>query len=51
MKTVENICLARDLGETPAADLTPEIFADIVKKTKFKNIKVKVLKYKDIQKK
>jgi len=50
-KTIENIILARDLGETPAADLTPEIFADIVKKTKFKNVKVKVLKYKDIQKK
>ncbi len=50
-KTIENIKLARDLWETPAADLTPEIFADIVKKTKFKNIKVKVLKYKDIQKK
>ena len=49
-KTLENIVLARDLGQTPASDLTPEIFADIVKKTKFKNIKVKVLKYKDIQK-
>lgn len=51
VKTIENICLARDLWETPACDLTPEIFADIVKKTKFKNIKVKVLKYRDIQKK
>ncbi len=50
-KTLENIMLARDLWETPAPDLTPEIFADIVKKTKFKNIKVKVLSYKDIQKK
>lgn len=50
-KTIENICLARDLWETPASDLTPEIFADKVKKTKFKNVKVKVLKFKDIQKK
>jgi leucyl aminopeptidase len=49
-KTIENICLARDLWEIPACDLTPEIFAERVKKTKFKNIKVKVLKYKDIQK-
>ena len=49
-ETIENITLARDLWETPAPDLTPEIFADIVKKTKFKNIKVKILKYKDIQK-
>jgi leucyl aminopeptidase len=51
IKTIENIYLARNLGEIPACDLTPEIFADIVKNTKFKNIKVKVLKYKDIQKK
>lgn len=50
-KLIENIILARDLGETPAADLTPEIFADRVKKIKFKNIKLKILKYKDIQKK
>ena len=49
-KTFENIYLARDLWETPPSDLTPEIFANIVKKTKFTNIKVKVLKYKDIQK-
>jgi len=48
---VENICLARDLWETPACDLTPEIFAGMVKSTKFKKIKVKVLSYKDIQKK
>lgn len=51
MKTVDNICIARDLWETPAADLTPEIFAKTVKTTKFKNIKVKILTYKDIQKK
>ncbi len=50
-KKIDNICLARDLWETPASDLTPEIFANMVKNTKFKNIKVKVLKYKDIQKK
>lgn len=48
---IENIYTARDLWEIPAHDLTPEIFAKIVKKTKFKNIKVKVLTYKDIQKK
>jgi len=47
---IKNIFLARDLWETPAADLTPEIFANFVKKTKFKNIKVKILSYKDIQK-
>ena len=51
VKTIENIFLARDLWETPASDLTPEIFAKIVKTTKFKNIKVKILSYKDIQKK
>jgi len=48
---VKNIFLARDLWETPAHDLTPEIFAWIVKKNKFNHIKVKVLTYKDIQKK
>lgn len=51
IKTIENICIARDLGEIPACDLTPEIFAQRVKKTKFKNIKIKILSYKDIQKK
>lgn len=50
-KTIKNIFLARDLWEIPAADLTPEDFAQRVKKTKFKHIKVKVLSYKDIQKK
>lgn len=49
--TIENIFLARDLWEMPASDLTPEVFADMVKKTKFKNTKVKILSYKDIQKK
>jgi leucyl aminopeptidase len=34
----------------PANDLTPEEFAKIVKKTKFKNTKVKILDYKKIQK-
>jgi leucyl aminopeptidase len=31
--------------------LTPKAFVDLVKKTKFKNIKVKVLSPKDIEKK
>ena len=48
---IENIYLARDLWETPANDLTPDLFAQKVKNTKFKNIKVKILTYKDIQKK
>jgi len=48
---LENIILARDLWETPACDMTPEIFATTVKKTKFNTIKVKVLSFKDIQKK
>lgn len=49
LKTIENICLARDLWETPANDLTPKHFAELVKKTKFKNVKVKVLKPEDIK--
>ena len=51
IQKVENIKLARDLWETPACDLTPEIFATMVKKAKFHHTKVKVLTYKDIQKK
>ncbi len=47
---LEHICLARDLGETPASDLTPKTFADIVKKTKFSRVKVTVLTYADIKK-
>ncbi len=50
-KKIDNICLARDLWEMPANDLTPEKFAERIKNTKFKNIKIKVFKYKDIQKK
>lgn len=50
-KTLENIILARELWETPACDLTPEAFADIVKKTKFKNTKIKIFSDKDIVKK
>lgn len=50
-KTLENIILARELGETPACDLTPESFANIVKNTKFKNTKIKIFSDKDIVKK
>ena len=50
-KTLQNIILARELWETPACDLTPEAFADIVKKTKFKNTKIKIFSDKDIVKK
>jgi len=49
-KTLENIVFARDLGSMPSNDLYPESFAKIVKKTKFKNTKVKILDYKKIQK-
>jgi len=49
--TLENIILARDLGTMPSNELFPESFAQIVKDTKFKNTKIKVLDYKKIQKK
>ena len=49
-ETLENIVLARDLWTMPANDLYPESFANIVKKTKLKNTKVKILDYKKIQK-
>lgn len=51
LPTVENICLARDLWNMPACDLTPENFAKIIKKTKWKNTKVRILSPKDIEKK
>ena len=51
LETIDNIILARDLGETPSSDLYPEEFAKIIKKTKFKNIKVKILNSKQIEKK
>ncbi|MCD5385261.1 leucyl aminopeptidase family protein [Candidatus Gracilibacteria bacterium] len=51
LETIENIIFARDLGETPSSDLYPEEFAKLIKKTKFKNIKVKILDSKQIQKK
>lgn len=51
LKTIENIVLARDLAETPANDLTPEIFVKIIKSTKFKNTKIKILTPREIEKK
>ena len=48
--TLENIVLARDLWTMPANELYPEEFAKIVKKTKFRNTKVKILDYKKIGK-
>ncbi|NUJ97467.1 leucyl aminopeptidase family protein [Candidatus Gracilibacteria bacterium] len=51
LKTLENIIFTRDLVETPASDLSPEIFANIIKNTKFKNTKVKILGPKDVEKK
>lgn len=50
IKKIENIYLSRDLGETPACDLTPKAFATIVEKTKFSRVKVTVLDYKDLKK-
>ncbi len=51
LETLENITLARDLWEMPACDLYPESFVEIIKKTKWKNTKVKVLTPKDLEKK
>lgn len=51
IKTIKNIILARDLGFKPSNELYPETFAKLVKETKFKNTKVKILDYKAIQKK
>ncbi|NVP17962.1 leucyl aminopeptidase family protein [Candidatus Gracilibacteria bacterium] len=51
LHTIKNIILARDLGFKPSNELYPETFAKIVKENKFKNTKVKIFDFKDIQKK
>ncbi|HMK60314.1 MAG TPA: leucyl aminopeptidase [Dissulfurispiraceae bacterium] len=43
-------CLARDLINTPANDLTPSAFAELAKSTGSNQIKVKVLERKEIEK-
>jgi len=48
---LENIMFARDLGEMPSNDLTPEAFVKKVKSIKFKNTKIKVLPPKTLEKK
>ncbi|MFA5917337.1 MAG: leucyl aminopeptidase family protein [Candidatus Gracilibacteria bacterium] len=50
LETIDNIITARDLGETPTCDLYAEKFAEIIKKTKWKNTKIKILSPKDIEK-
>jgi len=51
LETLDNIIFSRDLWETPSSDLYPEAFAKIIKKTKFKNTKVKIFDSKQIEKK
>lgn len=51
LKTIENIVFARDLTNTPPNYLFPKTFVDIIKKIKFKNIKIKILWPKEIEKK
>ncbi|MDD3793266.1 MAG: leucyl aminopeptidase family protein [Candidatus Gracilibacteria bacterium] len=51
LKTIKNILLARDLGFKPSNELYPETFAKLIKENKFKNTKVKIFDFKDIQKK
>jgi leucyl aminopeptidase len=50
LKTIENIILVRDLWNKPSNDLYPETFVKIIKKTKFKNVKVKVFDNKKVEK-
>lgn len=49
---IENVFFARDLINTPVQDLTAENLADEFKKraTKIKNVSIKILKKKDIEK-
>ncbi|ATU05550.1 hypothetical protein BKN14_03830 [Candidatus Gracilibacteria bacterium HOT-871] len=48
--TIENIIFARNLGNTPSNELYPETFAELIKKTKFKNTKITVFDYEKIKK-
>jgi leucyl aminopeptidase len=50
IETLENIVFARDLGTMPSNELYPESFSLLVKKTKFKNTKIKIFDYKKIEK-
>ncbi len=50
IKTLDNIVFARDLWTMPSNELYPESFCKIVKKTKFKNTKIKIFDYKKIEK-
>lgn len=50
LKTIENIVFARDLAFSPSNELYPESFAEIVKETEFKNVKVKIFDYEKIEK-
>ncbi len=50
-ETLSNVLICRELGNTPACDLTPDIFVKKIKEIKWKYTKVKVLSSKDIQKK
>ena len=48
--TIENIIFARNLWNTPSNELYPETFAELIKKTKFKNTKITVFDYEKIKK-
>jgi leucyl aminopeptidase len=50
VKTLENVCLSRDMVNRPTCDKTPEKIEEYVKNLNFKNTKIKVLDYKEIQK-
>lgn len=49
-ETLKNVLFCRDLGNTPACDLTPEIFVKKIQEIKWKQTKVKVWNSKHIQK-
>lgn len=51
LELIENITLARDLWEMPSNHLTPESFTKIIKKITFKNVTVKIISPKNIEKK
>ncbi len=48
--TLENIIATRNLVETPASDMTPEDFVNVVKNIKFKHTKIKILSPEEVEK-
>lgn len=50
LSTIENICLSRDLANTPTCDKTPEMILKYIESFSMKNTKIRVLDHDEIKK-